>query len=152
MTKAELLDALARFKQERIRGLLIEIEFVAPFAPPEDFYDTLRYLVEETLAQYQSPFLDSLDWEVGHTRFKPDFLVHLFHDELHEKHLGAGDVSDLAKWHTPAELAELLQVMTALLHRIAALDVPACDFFLHLEKSCMPSFGDSFAFLFFATA
>jgi hypothetical protein len=136
MTKAELLDALSRFKQERIRGLLIEMEFIAPFEPPADFYDTLRHLVSDTLAEYRSPFLDSLDWEVGHTRFKPDFLVHLFHDELHEKHLGAGDVSDLAKWHTPAELAELLQVMTALLHRIAALDVagmclfPAPEFFI----------------------
>lgn len=119
MTKAELLGELARFKQERIRGLLIEIELEQKL----DLYETLRALVQETLDAHRSPFIDSLDWEVGDSRFKPDFLVHLFHDELHEKHLGAGDVSDLAKWHTESELQELLTVMNALLLRIAALRI-----------------------------
>jgi hypothetical protein len=135
MTKAELLDALARFKQERIRGLLIEIEFVAPFEPPEDFYDTLRHLVEETLAQHQSPFLDSLDWEVGHTRFKPDFLVHLFHDECMRNILALAMSATLPSG-IRCRAGRTLQVMTALLHRIAALDVagmclfPAPEFFI----------------------
>lgn len=119
MTKDELLCALSRFKQERIRGLLIEIDL----AEKVDLYETLRDLVSETIAERRSPFVESLDWEVGDSRFKPDFLVHLFHDELHEKHLGAGDVSDLARWHTDAELAEFLELMTAILNRIAALGV-----------------------------
>ncbi|MFN3386698.1 MAG: hypothetical protein ACK42Y_08960 [Candidatus Thermochlorobacter sp.] len=119
MTKTELLRALARFKQERIRGLLIEIELDEKV----ELYETLRQLVAETIAAHRSPFVDALDWEVGDSRFKPDFLVHLFHDELHEKHLGAGDVSDLARWHTEAELAEFLELMTTLLCRIAALGI-----------------------------
>lgn len=119
MTKTELLRELARFKQERIRGLLIEIDLVEKV----ELYEALRELVEETMAEYDSPFVASLDWEVGDSRFKPDFLVHLFHDELHEKHLDAGDVSDLARWHSDAELAEFLQVMTAILNRIAALGI-----------------------------
>ncbi|MCS7210180.1 MAG: hypothetical protein RMI34_07460 [Chloroherpetonaceae bacterium] len=119
MTRAEVLTELARFKQERIRGLLIEIELEEKV----DLYETLRALVQETLAEHRSPFIESLDWEVGDSRFKPDFLVHLFHDELHEKHLGSGDVSDLAKWHTDSELQELLRVMNTLLRKIAALPI-----------------------------
>ncbi|MDW8467087.1 MAG: hypothetical protein RML35_13255 [Chloroherpetonaceae bacterium] len=119
MTRAEVLTELARFKQERIRGLLIEIELEEKV----NLYETLRALVQETLAEHRSPFIESLDWEVGDSRFKPDFLVHLFHDELHEKHLGSGDVSDLAKWHTDSELQELLRVMNALLRKIAALPI-----------------------------
>ncbi len=119
MTKTEVLTDLARFKQDHIRGLLIEIDLVEKC----DLYEILCQLVQETLEEHRSPFIDSLDWDVGDSRFKPDFLVHLFHDELHEKHLGAGDVSDLARVHSDAELAELLTVMTSLLENINALDI-----------------------------
>ncbi|KER09055.1 MAG: hypothetical protein HY22_14070 [[Candidatus Thermochlorobacteriaceae] bacterium GBChlB] len=119
MTKSTLLAELARFKQDRIRGLLIELDL----AEKLDLYEPLRQLVQDTIEAHRSPFIDSLDWDVGDSRFKPDFLVHLFHDDLHEKHLGAGDVSDLARVHSDAELAELLAVMTSLLENIAALGI-----------------------------
>jgi hypothetical protein len=119
MTKPELLAELSRFKQDRIRGLLIEIDL----AEKIELYELLRALVAETLAEHCSPFIDTLDWDVGDSRFKPDFLVHLFHDELHDKHLGAGDVSDLQRVHMEIELAEFLQLMNALLEKIDALNI-----------------------------
>ncbi|MDX2130298.1 MAG: hypothetical protein SFU91_14785 [Chloroherpetonaceae bacterium] len=121
--KEELLQTLSRYKSDRIRGVLLQVYFDPDFLPNEGFDDELESLGRELLDQSGSPFLASLECEVGLSRFETVYLVHIWSEEFHEKNLPAGDLSDMQKWHQESELEELCRFMKSLSDVILSLPI-----------------------------
>ncbi|MBC8043624.1 MAG: hypothetical protein IAF08_09295 [Rhizobacter sp.] len=112
--KSEVLAEIEKYVYPDIRGLLIEIELPRKI----DLYEQLELLVYQTFCDAATTgVLKAFDWDVGESRFKAAYLVHLWSDE---KHLY--DMEDFSNAFTAEELEEVLSFTKHLIARLYTLD------------------------------
>ncbi|MFQ3599023.1 MAG: hypothetical protein SNJ55_01950 [Chloroherpetonaceae bacterium] len=105
MTKEELLEQLRPYCHQDIRGVLIEIVL----DEKKDLYDRLERIVSETLEANRTRLLTGYDWDVGESRWRNAFLVHLWSDD-HDIY----SLDDFNRHYTAEQIAELLEFLDTL--------------------------------------
>ncbi len=105
MTKSELLTQLAPYCHQDIRGVLIEIVLDEKV----DLYERLELVVSTTLEANRTRLLTGYDWDVGESRWRNAFLVHLWSDE-HDIY----SLEDFDRNYTAEQIAELLLFLDTL--------------------------------------
>ncbi len=114
MTKQDLLEALRPYCYQDIRGVLIEIVL----EEKQDLYDRLELIVSETLETNRTRLLTGYDWDVGESRWRNAFLVHLWSDD-HDIY----SLDDFDRLYNAEQIAELLSFLdmlkTALVEELA---------------------------------
>ncbi len=105
MTKQELLEQLRPYCHEDIRGVLIEIVL----EEKQDLYDRLEQVVSQTLEAHRTRLLTGYDWDVGESRWRNAFLVHLWSDD-HDIY----SLDDFNRLYNAEQLAELLAFLDTL--------------------------------------
>ncbi|MFN3560850.1 MAG: hypothetical protein ACK4XY_08955 [Chloroherpetonaceae bacterium] len=114
MTKQDLLEALRPYCHQDIRGVLIEIVL----EEKQDLYDRLERIVSETLEANRTRLLTGYDWDVGESRWRNAFLVHLWSDD-HDIY----SLDDFDRLYNAEQIAELLSFLdtlkTALVEELA---------------------------------
>ncbi len=105
MTKQDLLEALRPYCHQDIRGVLIEIVL----EEKQDLYDRLERVVSETLEANRTRLLTGYDWDVGESRWRNAFLVHLWSDE-HDIY----SLDDFDRLYNAEQIAELLSFLDTL--------------------------------------
>ena len=105
MTKQDLLEALRPYCHQDIRGVLIEIVL----EEKQDLYDRLERVVSETLEANRTRLLTGYDWDVGESRWRNAFLVHLWSDE-HDIY----SLDDFDQLYNAEQIAELLSFLDTL--------------------------------------
>lgn len=105
MTKQDLLEALRPYCHQDIRGVLIEIVL----EEQQDLYDRLERIVSETLEANRTRLLTGYDWDVGESRWRNAFLVHLWSDE-HDIY----SLDDFDRLYNAEQIAELLSFLDTL--------------------------------------
>lgn len=112
--KSELLAEIEKYVYSGIRGLLIEIELPHKI----DLYEQLELLVSQTFCEAATTgVLKAFDWDIGESRFKAAYLVHLWSDE---KHLY--DMEDFSNAFTAEELEDVLHFTKHLIAQLHTLD------------------------------
>lgn len=110
MNKLELLERLRPHCHPDIRGVLIEILL----AEKADLYERLELVVSQTLEANRSPLLAGYDWDVGESRWRDAYLVHLWSDDI-----DLDRFEDFDRHYAAEELAELLDFLDLLKAAIA---------------------------------
>lgn len=110
MNKLELLERLRPYCHPDIRGVLIEILL----AEKADLYERLELVVSQTLEANRSPLLAGYDWDVGESRWRDAYLVHLWSDDI-----DLDRFEDFDRHYAAEELAELLDFLDLLKAAIA---------------------------------
>jgi len=105
MTKSELLTKLAPYCHQDIRGVLIEIVLDEKV----DLYERLELVVSTILEANRTRLLTGYDWDVGESRWRNAFLVHLWSDE-HDIY----SLEDFDRNYNAEQLAELLSFLDTL--------------------------------------
>lgn len=105
MTKQDLLEVLRPYCHQDIRGVLIEIVL----EEQQDLYDRLERIVSETLEANRTRLLTGYDWDVGESRWRNAFLVHLWSDE-HDIY----SLDDFDRLYNAEQIAELLSFLDTL--------------------------------------
>ncbi len=105
MTKQELLEQLRPYCHEDIRGVLIEIVL----EEKQDLSDRLEQVVSQTLEAHRTRLLTGYDWDVGESRWRNAFLVHLWSDD-HDIY----SLDDFNRLYNAEQLAELLAFLDTL--------------------------------------
>lgn len=105
MTKRDLLEQLRPYCHQDIRGALIEIVLERKV----DLYDRLELVVSETLEAHRTRLLAGYDWDVGESRWRDAFLVHLWSDD-HDIY----SLDDFNRLYDEKQIAELLAFLDAL--------------------------------------
>jgi hypothetical protein len=114
MTKQDLLETLRPYCHQDIRGVLIEIVL----EEKQDLYERLERVVSETLEANRTRLLTGYDWDVGESRWRNAFLVHLWSDD-HDIY----SLDDFNRLYNAEQIAELLSFLdtlkTALIEELA---------------------------------
>ncbi len=105
MTKDELLEQLRPYCHEDIRGVLLEIVL----EEKQDLYDRLERIVSNTLEANRTRLLTGYDWDVGESRWRNAFLVHLWSDD-HDIY----SLDDFNRLYNAEQIAELLMFLDTL--------------------------------------
>jgi hypothetical protein len=105
MTKQDLLSQLAPYCHQDIRGVLLEIVLDEKV----DLYERLELVVSTTLEANRTRLLTGYDWDVGESRWRNAFLVHLWSDE-HDLY----SLDDFDRNYNAEQLAELLSFLDTL--------------------------------------
>ncbi|MGQ9806549.1 MAG: hypothetical protein ACUVRP_10810 [Chlorobiales bacterium] len=105
MTKQDLLEQLRPYCHQDIRGVLIEIVL----EEKKDLYERLERVVSETLEANRTRLLTGYDWDVGESRWRDAFLVHLWSDD-HDIY----SLDDFDRTYNAEQIAELLTFLDTL--------------------------------------
>ncbi len=105
MTKQELLEQLRPYCHEDIRGVLLELVL----EEKQDLYERLERVVSETLEAHRTRLLTGYDWDVGESRWRNAFLVHLWSDD-HDIY----SLDDFNRLYNAEQIAELLMFLDTL--------------------------------------
>lgn len=105
MTKQELLEQLRPYCHQDIRGVLIEIVL----EEKKDLYERLERVVSETLEANRTRLLTGYDWDIGESRWRDAFLVHLWSDD-HDIY----SLEDFDRTYNAEQIAELLAFLDTL--------------------------------------
>ncbi|MCS6988059.1 MAG: hypothetical protein NZM06_00890 [Chloroherpetonaceae bacterium] len=110
MNKLERLERLRPYCHQDIRGVLIEILLEEKV----DLYERLEIVVSQTLEAHRSKLLAGYDWDVGESRWRNAYLVHLWSDEI-----DLDRFEDFDRHYSAEELDELLGFLDLLKAAIA---------------------------------
>lgn len=81
--KSDLMSALQKYLFPGIGGLLIEVVPAAPLEPSLDYYHEFEVLMTALFdSDLIAPPLDAFDWEVGESRWRRAFLLHVWSDAV----------------------------------------------------------------------
>lgn len=105
MNKQVLLEQLRPYCHQDIRGVLIEIVL----EEKRDLYERLELVVSSTLESNRTKLLTGYDWDVGESRWRHAFLVHLWSDD-HDIY----SLDDFDRHYTAEQVAELLSFLDVL--------------------------------------
>lgn len=126
MDKREKLNLIRPYCHENIRGVLIEILLPTPV----DLYEHLEILVAETLEANRVSLLSGFDWDVGESRWRNAYLVHLWSDEV-----DLDSIEDFDRFYSADELTELHKFLLSLTRRImeSLTDIEGVEVFPNAE-------------------
>lgn len=105
MNKSALLEQLRPYCHEDIRGVLIEIVM----EERANLYDRLERTVSETLETNRTKLLTGYDWDIGESRWRNAFLVHLWSDD-HDIY----SLNDFNRLYNAEQIAQLLAFLDTL--------------------------------------
>jgi hypothetical protein len=129
MDKQEKLNLIRPYCQEQIPGVLIEILLPEKIA----LYERLEMVVGETMEANRASILEAFDWDIGESRWRNAYLVHLWSDAV-----DLDSFEDFDRCYSAEELAELHQFLLHLTRRLSASlsDIAGVAILPTLEANC----------------